>query len=289
MSGGLSKESIFQEPDGVPVKKMGWDVVTDYKSTGLGVHGGKAGAKQVEGRHYCAGTPDDLLNASTDAAGFKIDADTYQRRLEERTAFELRPKERPDARGHVPMMCPALGPNATVECPLRELHRNAAAKVRPSVPDLNLPEQPDRICTQSSVDFAPEDGIRDAQLFRYQSEEWSYGYTVARNTDESYHAHVKDSGHEALDSPARRRIRGFAAQQVMATILLVNANIRKIVTFLTDRAARAEKGVRGGMGEVRKTTRRRDREGHSNYKRKWPLKVLPGAPDRAELDQPLRT
>jgi hypothetical protein len=31
-----------------PVKKMGWDVITDYKTTGLGIHGGKAGALQVE-------------------------------------------------------------------------------------------------------------------------------------------------------------------------------------------------------------------------------------------------
>lgn len=283
----LTTESLH-----IPVQKMGWDVITDYKKTGLGVKGGKAGAIQVEGRHYCAGTPKDLLNTSVHAEAHKIDEDTYRKRLDERTAFELRPKEKPDARGHTPMMCPAVGPNPTVECPLRELHRNAPNKIRTVVLDGNLPEAPDLICTQSSVDFGPEDGLREAQLFRYQSKEWSDAYTIGRNTDESYHAHVKDTGHEAADIPARRRIRGFAAHQIMATMLLVSANIRKIVTFLTNRetqAAKRDTTAQQNLGKVRKTTRRRDREGHSNYKAKWPLKVLPGAPEGTELDPPLRT
>lgn len=63
------------------------------------------------------------------------------------------------------------------------------------------------------------------------------------------------------------------------------------LTFLTEREAKAAKRdatAQPGLGKVRKTTRRRDREGHSNYKAKWPLKVLPGAPDGAELDSPLQ-
>ena len=276
----------------VPIKEMGFDVITDYQVTRMGVRGGKAGSIQVEGRHYCAGTSKDLLNASNDAAGHKIDEETYRRRLEERTAFELRPKERPDERGHVPMMCPAAGPNPTVDCPIRKIHPKAPDKVRPNVRDENVPEAPDQICTQGTVDFGPEDGIRDAQFFRYQSKEWSDAYRVGRNTDESYHAYVKSAGHEALDVSARRRIRGFAAQQVLTTILLVSANIRKIIKFLTDRATQATQGkptAPTGMGPVRSTTRRRDRDGHSNYKANWPLKVLPGAADGAELDPPLRT
>lgn len=77
----------------------------------------------------------------------------------------------------------------------------------------------------------------------------------------------------------------------MATMLLVSGNIRKIVTFLTNREtqeAKRDTTARQNLGKVRKTTRRRDREGHSNYKAKWPLKVLPGAPEGAELDPPLQ-
>jgi hypothetical protein len=78
----------------------------------------------------------------------------------------------------------------------------------------------------------------------------------------------------------------------MATRLLVSGNIRKIVTFLTHRESRAatrDTTARQNLGEVRKTTRRGDREGRSNYKAKWPLKVLPGAAEGAELDPPLRS
>ncbi|TFC82186.1 hypothetical protein E3T23_04390 [Cryobacterium cheniae] len=122
--------------------------------------------------------------------------------------------------------------------------------------------------------------------------EWSDAYRIGRNTDESYHGYVKDAGHESLDISSRRRIRGFAAQQVLATMLLVSGNIRKIIKFLTDRAepvAQRTSAALKGMGPVRKTARRRDREGHSNYKANWPLKLLPGSPDGAELSVPLRT
>lgn len=76
----------------------------------------------------------------------------------------------------------------------------------------------------------------------------------------------------------------------MATMLLVSANIRKIVTFLTELETQTSKSDTTGqnLGPLRKT-RRRDREGLSNYEAKWPLKVLPGAPAGAELDPPLRT
>jgi hypothetical protein len=51
---------------------------------------------------------------------------------------------------------------------------------------------------------------------------------------------VKDGAHEALDEPERRRIRGVAAQSVFAALLFAAANIRKIQTFLKERAALAE-------------------------------------------------
>jgi hypothetical protein len=167
--------------------------------------------------------------------------------------------------------------------------QQSTRKIRTEVLTENIPEAPNLICTQGSVDFGPNDGIRDAQLFRYQSMEWSDGYRIGRNTDESYHAYVKDTGHEALDISSRRRIRGFAAQQVLATMLLVSANIRKIIKFLTNReelATQQTSATIKGMCPVRKTTRRRDREGHSNYKANWPLKVLPGSPTAQNSPSP---
>jgi serine/threonine protein kinase HipA of HipAB toxin-antitoxin module len=48
---------------------------------------------------------------------------------------------------------------------------------------------------------------------------------------------VKDPAHEALAQPARRRVRGIAAQSIFTALLLMAANIRKIRAWraLTDR------------------------------------------------------
>jgi hypothetical protein len=272
---GLSTETFHAR-----VRELGWGVVTDYKSDQLGVKGGKAGALQVEGRHYCAATPKALLNASVDAEAHVIDEATYDKRLQERTAFELRPKEKADSRGHVPMMCPAVGPNATVECPLRELHPKASKKkTRPRVLERDLPEMPDRICTQSSVSFSPEDGLKYAQQHRFKTMEWKEVYRTARNADESYHQYVKSSSHEGLRLSARRRIRGFAAQQILTTAQLVSANIRKIVSFMDAEAERVRKAQTEKVksGTPKRSVRKRDREG-SAYRSYWPVKELPALP-----------
>ncbi len=47
---------------------------------------------------------------------------------------------------------------------------------------------------------------------------------------------MKDTAHESLASPDRRRVRGIAAQSVFAGLLLVAANIRKIAAFRQMRA-----------------------------------------------------
>ena len=39
---------------------------------------------------------------------------------------------------------------------------------------------------------------------------------------------IKDPAHEALAQPARRRVRGIAAQSLFTALLLMAANIRKI-------------------------------------------------------------
>jgi hypothetical protein len=247
----------------IPVNRLGWDVITDYTSTGLGIKGGKAGALQIEGDHYCPCMPKPLVTASIDAVNHEIDQATYLARIKERGSYALRNKEKPDERGHVPKMCPAYGPGATVECPLRDIHPRASKKQKPSILEANLPEAPDKICTQSSVDFAPEDGIRHAQYLDYGSEEWAKTYKHDRNTIESFNAQVKDPGYENLGASSRRRMRGFAAQQVLVTFLIVAANMRKIIKFMSDEERSRQ------TDDVKKPARRRDREGHSNYKRQW--------------------
>ena len=58
-----------------------------------------------------------------------------------------------------------------------------------------------------------------------------------RNTIEGLNGYAKDTAHQALAQPGRRRVRGIAAQSVFTALLLIAANIRKIRAWraLTDR------------------------------------------------------
>ena len=69
-----------------------------------------------------------------------------------------------------------------------------------------------------------------------------------RNTIEGLNGYAKDTAHQALAQPGRRRVRGIAACSLFTALLLMAANIRKIrawraltadTTRITRRARRA--------------------------------------------------
>jgi len=232
----------------LPVRALGYQLVHDFTIDQLGIKGGYAGAIQVEGAHYCPALGIPLINASADFRAGTIDEETALKRIDMRTPFLLRRKEKPDADGNVTMVCPAAGPNPTVSCPLKaELLKNRTGKT-PSVsgtgirktgakmlpPVLNPPEHPDRICTQGSVNFPVETDAKYRQPVKYQSEQWYDMYSKGRNTIEGFNGYVKDGSNEALAIAGRRRMRGYTAQYVLATILVAASNIRGIITFLNE-------------------------------------------------------
>ncbi|HVA10172.1 MAG TPA: hypothetical protein VNG12_25940 [Acidimicrobiales bacterium] len=47
---------------------------------------------------------------------------------------------------------------------------------------------------------------------------------------------LKDPAHEALDDAGRRRVHGVAAQSLFTALLALAANVRKIRSFLEQRA-----------------------------------------------------
>jgi len=73
-------------------------------------------------------------------------------------------------------------------------------------------------------------GARHAQSLPFGSESWARHYATLRNTIEGWNGFAKDPSHEALAQPARRRVRGIAAQGVLITFLYMAANLRKIDT-----------------------------------------------------------
>jgi len=93
---------------------------------------------------------------------------------------------------------------------------------------LQPPPEPPRICTQTAITIAPDTGARYRQDLPYGSPAWHKSYATLRNTIEGLNGLIKDPAHQALAQPARRRVRGIAAQSIFTALLLLAANIRKI-------------------------------------------------------------
>ena len=272
-SGNVAVEDLH-----IPLKQRRIPFIKDYNKNQKGIQGQTHGALQVEGAHYCPATPKDLLNATKHMDQQIIDQPTYKARIEERRPYRVKPKEKPDEDGHYPMVCPAYGPGATIECPILrgKPHPKASKKAKPATLRENIPVKPDKICTQSSVTFTAFDGVEHEQPGHYADGGWHERYKHDRNSIESMNDYLK-SGPEAMKDSSRRQLRGLAAQSYILTMMYVSANLRKIARYLRD-AQRKPKPP--------PTQRKRDREGLSTYAR-WRYKV--NSVLAHELDPPLRT
>ena len=231
-SGGMSVDKFH-----LPMAERGIGLVIDYNRGEKGVRKNTVGgALELEGALYCPALPDKLRTLTLDVEDDVVTPDTYYDLIEERRHYRLKPKEKPDERGAQPMSCPALGPSATVECPLRKLHPKATTKkTRPLIDEDLLPIHPDLICKQTSVKIERHDGIDTRQLLHYGSKEWHTMYKHDRNSMEGVNAYLKE-GRERMREAGARRVRGLAAQNYVFTMMLVSANLRRLAKFMRDRA-----------------------------------------------------
>ena len=154
-----------------------------------------------------------------------IDDATARARLAARGSWRLVRKEGPDHDGYERFSCPALGGHPHLCCPLRS---STQALALGKIPVLSPPSVPPKICTQRAVTIAPDVGARHRQDLAFGSDPWARTYATYRNTIEGTNGFVKDTAHESLQAPGRRRVRGIAAQSVLVAFLLMAANIRKI-------------------------------------------------------------
>jgi hypothetical protein len=207
----------------LPARALGFDLVVDYRVDQLGRQANSHGAVLVEGTWYCPAMPEVLVAATQDLRAARIDEATYARRIEARRDYALRRKSGPDADGYERFTCPALGTRPRLRCELRPTSLLSIGK-RP----VTAPLQPPALCRQSAITIAPDVAARHAQTMAFGSEEWARHYATLRNTIEGWNGFAKDAAHEALAQPARRRVRGIAAQGIFITLLLVAANLRKI-------------------------------------------------------------
>ena len=125
--------------------------------------------------------------------------------------------------GYERFACPAIGEHPKLCCPLRPSEKGLG-----KIPVLHPPGSPPKLCCQSAVTVAPDVGARFYQDLAFGSEQWARTYATYRNTIEGLNGFMKDSAHEALQAPGRRRVRGIAAQSLFCGLLAMAVNVRRI-------------------------------------------------------------
>jgi hypothetical protein len=236
----------------LPARALGYKPVMDYRADQLGIQANTGGAILVEGTWYCPALPGPLITATTGLRDHAITRELYDQQIAARRPYQLKHKDGPDADGYQRLSCPATGHHPGLICPLRPASltpRDGRAKV------LQPPPEPPRLCTQTAITIAPDTGARYRQDLPYGSPAWHRSYATLRNTIEGLNGLIKDPAHEALAQPARRRVRGIAAQSIFTALLLLAANIRKIRAW---RALTARDKARITRRARRRRTSQRD-------------------------------
>jgi hypothetical protein len=235
----------------LPARALGYRPVMDYRIDQLGIQASTGGAILVEGSWYCPALPGPLIIATTGLRDHAITRDLYDQQITARRPYQLKRKDGPDADGYQRLSCPATGKHPGLICPLRQASLSPRDG-RPKV--LQPPPEPPRLCTQTAITIAPDTGARYRQDLPYGSPAWHACYATLRNTIEGLNGYAKDTAHQALAQPARRRVRGIAAQSIFTALLLIAANIRKVRTWraltvrdktrITQRARRRRSSLR---------------------------------------------
>jgi hypothetical protein len=236
----------------LPARALGCRPVMDCRTGQPGIQANTGGAILAEGTWYCPALPGPLITATTGLRDHAITRDLYDQQITARRPCQLKHKDGPDADGYQRLSCPAASHHPRLMCPLRQASltpRDGRAKV------LQPPPGPPRLCIQTAITIAPDTGARYRQDLPYGSPAWHKTYATLRNTIEGLNGPIKDPAHEALAQPARRRVRGIAAQSIFTALLLMPASIRKIRAW---RALTARDKARITRRARRRRTSQRD-------------------------------
>ncbi|TCK65750.1 hypothetical protein [Curtobacterium sp. PhB136] len=148
--------------------------------------------------------------------------------------------------GKIRLSCPALGPAATVYCPIRDAHDRALRGKREpgQVHKQNLPKRwkDTPVCCQDSITIDPDDHVQEQQLFRYGSDEWVAVYRTDRNAIESTNDKLKSDF--SLDLNTERRMRGLAAAQYVLGFKVAALNYKRIADYARDQIRKNERAKR---------------------------------------------
>lgn len=200
----------------------------------MGVHGAYGGAILVDGSWHCPATPKAHKDATPLYRDGEISKEEWEDRLKRRAEhYLLRAKEAPRSNGGSAHKCPAVGPGATVNCPLKpRAPQREGDKERTTILRQDLPAHPGPVCTNhNSVTIPLAAGAKYAQSVVWQSEEWHRVYG-SRNTVEAKNAYLKDEKGGSIAAHGRRLLRGIAVQSVLVAIMVAGQNVRAVQDYL---------------------------------------------------------
>ena len=244
LAGDMAYSHSRPEHFQLPARALGAKLVFDCRDDHLGVKDSYAGALLVDGTWYCPAVPKNLITATEDFYAGTIDRNTWDRRIMAREPYALWAKDRGENR----FMCPALAGKVACQRQPDTLHTvDARPKVR--IP-IELAEE--KICSnRQGVRIPVEVGAKYAQHFPHGSDIWRQHYNALRNGVEGGNSQMKDSSHEAVGAPGRRRMLGLAGTSIAIAFQLLATNIRMI---------------RAAMEPQTRRTRRKRRQRLEDYK-----------------------
>lgn len=211
-----------------PARDLGWIPVFDYKVNELGNTFPYEDITQVEGQWYVAGIPEELINAEKEyRVALKLDRmkhrdlrmsagekaalrDIRDQRRDERENYRLKAKGRPQLDGSQRFLYPN---------PENYLLFDANTGEELSKP------------TRTTISIPREVGLKFGQKYVHRGRKWRDWYGL-RNTVEAFNSFVKDPLQTDIEDPRTRQARGTTFASLVATLVIVAANVRKIENFL---------------------------------------------------------
>lgn len=278
----------------IPARKLGCEIVVDYKKSERGIQGTYADLILLGGNWHVATMPEDLVTAGTDleesnakvtaardlvyrlttrkapltseevtelekartlVADATAYAATFYERIDNRAAYRMIPKGLPDKDGYQRFTYPD---------PLLDLTGHATYKAGASITiPLLIPEETSPRAKRSEK---PQP-VKYLQKFSHGTREWRAHYGM-RSLVEASNNLLKHPQFEDMANKSKRSGRGYAFNYLAMALSVVSSNVRRIWTFFNAEAAREDKPL----------TRRRRRQEPSGR----PLLPVPDLPDKAE-------
>lgn len=275
----------------IPMRKLGVELVVDYKAKDVGVKGHYEDLIMLDGNWHVDWMPKRLIDATADLerlvkqasvardtlygaksrkkpptpaqvikdnqarsalAKVPMEEAELRKRIAARDRYRMIPKGMPDADGYQRFSYPAAASDLTGRA------RNTRSSI--TVP-LLVPNGTAKSVTKSQP-------IKFLQKFTHESETWAAHYGM-RSLVEASNNLVKLASAEDLGNPKKRSGRGFAFQYLASTLAVVSSNIRRIITFFTAEAKRS--------AEHAGRTRRRKNERGDALARNSELLIAPAA------------